>query len=132
MPSCILHQINTRTNSSGRKNASSKTNLTNNFSNLVLDMTDECSLTLGDHFDACNKQAHRGLCIRDIIESPFGGVHKILCMDPSQHIPVGGGPLWYTYGEATSDQQAYLALRQRDNAPAENKLLEIDAGTALF
>ena len=70
----------------------------NNFAKRVLDITDECSLTSADHFDACIKQAHRGLCNRDISDSPFGGMHKILCMDPSQHTHVGGGPLWY--GEA--------------------------------
>ena len=42
-----------------------------------------------DHFDACNKQAHRGLCNRDIIDSPFGGLPKILCMDPLQHKLLG-------------------------------------------
>ena len=102
----------------------------NNFARLVLDITDECSLTSADHFDACNKQAHRGLCNRDIIDSPFGGLHKILCMDPLQHTPRGGGPLWY--GEANSVQQAYLAVRQRENAPAQHKLLGIAFGTSLF
>jgi len=67
---------------------------------------------------------------RDIINSPFGGVHEILCMDPLQHIPVGGGPL--RYGEVNSGQQAYLVIRHRENAPAQNKLLEIDAGISLF
>lgn len=130
MTSCSLHQINARTNNSGRSNAISKQNLMNNFAKLVLDITDECSLTSADHFDACNKQAHRGLCSRDVIDSPFGGIHKILCMDPLQHTPVGGGPLWY--GEANSVQQAYFAVRQHGNAPAQNKLLGIASGTALF
>ena len=130
MTSCMLHQINARANNSGRSNATSKTNLMNNFAKLVLDITDECSLTSADHFDACNKQAHRGLCNRDIIDSPFGGLHKILCMDPLQHTPVGGGPLWY--GESNSVQQAYLSVRQQENAPAQHKLLGIAAGTALF
>ena len=130
MTSCMLHQINSRTNNSARSNAISKTNLMNNFSKLVLDINDESSLTSADHFDACNKQAHRGLCSRAIIDSPFGGLHKILCMDPLQHTPVGGGPLWY--GESNSVQQAYLAVRQRDNAPTQNRLLGIAAGTALF
>jgi hypothetical protein len=130
MTNCMLHQINARANNSGRSNAISKTNLMNNFAKLVLDITDECSLTSADHFDACSKQAHRGLCNRDIIDSPFGGLHKILCMDPFQHTPVGGGPLWY--GEANSVQQAYLAVRQRENAPAQHKLLGIAAGTSLF
>ena len=84
----------------------------NNFAKLVLDTTDECSFTSANHFDACNKQAHRGLCNRDIIDSPFGGLHTILCMDPLQHTYVGGGPIWY--GEANSLQQAYLAFRQRE------------------
>ncbi len=56
--SCMLHQINARANNSERSNAISKTNLMNNFAKLVLDITDECSLTSADHFDACNKQAH--------------------------------------------------------------------------
>ena len=89
----MLHQINARANNSGRSNAISKTNLMNMFAKLVLDITDECSLTSADHFDACNMQAHRGLCNRDIIDSPFSGLHKILCMDPLQHTHVGGGPL---------------------------------------
>ncbi len=67
---------------------------------------------------------------RDIIDSPFGGLHKILCMDPLQHTHVGGGPLWY--GEANSAQQIYLAARQRENAPAQNKLLENAARASLF
>jgi hypothetical protein len=66
-----LHQINARANNSGRSNAISKTNLMNNFAKLVLDITDKCSLTSTDHFDACSKQAHRGLCNRDIIDSSF-------------------------------------------------------------
>ena len=87
----------------------------NNFAKLaVLDIIDECSLTSADHFDACTKQAHRGLCNRDIIDSPFGVLHTILCMDRLQHTLVGGGPLWY--GEANSVQQAYLAVRRRENA----------------
>ena len=52
-----------------------------------------------------------------MIDSPFGGVHTILCMDQLKDTPVGGGSLWY--GEANSVQQAYLADRQRDNAPAQ-------------
>ena len=108
----MLHQINARANNSGRSYANSKTNLMNNFAKLVLDITDECSLTSADHFDACSKQAHQGLCTRDIFDSPFGGLHKILCMDPLQHTPVSGGPLWYV--EANSVQQAYLAVRQRE------------------
>jgi hypothetical protein len=51
-------------------------------------------------------------------------------MDPIQHTPVGGEPFWY--GEANSVRQAYLAARQRDNAPAQNKLLGIVGGMALF
>jgi len=51
-------------------------------------------------------------------------------MDPLQHTSVGGAPLWY--GEANSVQKAYLAVRQRVNAPAQNKLLKIVAGIALF
>ena len=78
----------------------------NNFAKLVFDITDEFSLISANHCDACTKQAHRGLCNRDIIDSPFGGLHEILCMDPLQHTPVGGGPLWY--GEANLAQQAYL------------------------
>jgi hypothetical protein len=105
--------------------------LTNNFAKLVLiDIIDECSLTSSDHFDTCNKQAHRDLCNRDIIDSPFGGVHKILFMDPLQHTTVGGGPLWY--GEANSAKQAYIVVRLRDNAPAQNKLLGTIDGTILF
>jgi hypothetical protein len=96
----MLHQINTRTNNSGRAYATSKTNLMNNFAKLVLDITNKCSLTLADHFDACNKQTHRVLCNKGVIDSPFGGLHKILCMDLLQHTPVGGGPLWY--GKANS------------------------------
>jgi len=49
---------------------------------------------------------------------------------PLQHTPVGGGPFWY--GEANSVQQAYLAVRQREKAPAEYKLLGIVVGTTLF
>ena len=98
MTSCMLHQINNRSNNSRRTNTISKTNLINNFAKLVLDISDKCSLSSAGHFDACNKQAHRGLCNRDIIDLPIGGLHKILCMDPLQHTPVGGGPLWY--GEA--------------------------------
>ncbi len=45
MTSCMLHQISARANNSGRGNAISKTNLMNNFAKLVLDITDECSLT---------------------------------------------------------------------------------------
>jgi hypothetical protein len=74
----MLHHINARANNSRRSNAISKTNLMNKFAKLVLDMTDECSLTSADHFDACSNQAHRGFCNRDIIDSPFGGLHKIL------------------------------------------------------
>ncbi len=81
----------------------------NNFAKLVLDIADECSLTSTDQFDACNKQAHRGLYNRDIIDSPFGRLHEIHCMDPIQHTPVGGGPLWY--GKSNSEQQAYLVVR---------------------
>jgi hypothetical protein len=94
MTSYMLHQVNARANNSGRSNAINKTNLMNNFAKLVLDITHECSLTSADHFDACIMQAHRGLCNRDIVDSPFGGLHKILCMDPFQHTPMGGGPLW--------------------------------------
>ena len=93
MTSCMLHQIISRTQNFGRTISIRKTNLMNNFAILVLDITYGCSLTSAHHFDACNKQAHRGLCIRDIIDSPFGEVHEILCMDPLQHIPVVGGPL---------------------------------------
>ena len=50
-------------------------------------------------------------------------------MNPLHHTPVGGGPLWY--GEAKSVQQVYLAFRQRDNAPAQNKLFGIAASTSL-
>ena len=102
----------------------------NNFTKLGLDITNEYSLTLDGHFDAYDKQAHRGMCNRDIIDSSFGGVHNNLCMDPLQHTPVGGGSLWY--GEANSVQQAYLEVRRRDTAPAQNKLLGIVAGTTLF
>ena len=77
-----------------------------------------------------SKHTERGLCNRDIIDSPFGGLHTILCMDQLQHTHVGGGPL--LYGEANSVQQAYLAVRQRENAPAQHKLLEIAARTSLF
>ena len=63
----------------------------NIFAKLILDITDKWSLTSVDHF-ACNKQAHRGLCNIDIIDSPLDGVHTILCMDPLQHTLVGGGP----------------------------------------
>jgi len=66
----------------------------NNFAKLVLDIIDECSLTSAGHFDACSKQAHRGLCIKDILDSPFGGLHKILCIYLLQHTHVGGRPLW--------------------------------------
>ena len=93
MTSCMLHQKKARANNARRSNAICKTNLMNNFVKLVLDITNECSLTSVDHFDACSKQSHRGLCNRDIIDSPFGGLHKILCMDPLQHTLVGGGPL---------------------------------------
>jgi len=102
----------------------------NNFAKLVLDITNECSLTSADYFDACNKQAYRGLCNRDIIDSLFDGLHKIHCMDPLQHTHVGGGSLWY--GEANSVQQAYLSARQRENAPAQYKLLGSFARTSLF
>ena len=30
--------------------------MTNNFAKLVLDIDDECSLTLADHFDACDNK----------------------------------------------------------------------------
>ena len=130
MTSCMLHQINARANNSRRNNAISKMNLMNNFAKLVLNITHECSLTSADHFDACNKQAHRGPCNRDLIDSPFGGLHKIFCMNPLQHTLVGGGPLWY--GEANSVHQAYLVVRQRENAPAQHKLLGIVARTSLF
>ncbi len=60
MTSCMLHQINARVNNSGRSNAISKTNLMDNFAKIVLDITDECSLTSADRFDACCKQAHGG------------------------------------------------------------------------
>ena len=74
MTSCMLHKIiNSRASNSRRSNAISKMNLMNNFAKLVLDINDECSLTLADNFDACNKQAHRGLCNIDIIDSPLGG-----------------------------------------------------------
>jgi hypothetical protein len=126
----MMHRINTRANNSGRSNAIGKTNLMNNFAKLVLDITDDCSLTSVDHFDACNKQAHQGLGNRDIIDSLFGGLHKILCMDPLQHTHVGGGSFWH--GEANSAQQAYLVVRQRENTPAQHKLLGIAAGTASF
>ena len=43
---------------------------------------------------------------------------------------MGGGLLWY--GEANLVQQAYLAARHRENAPAQHKLLGIAAGTTLF
>ena len=36
------------------------------------------------------------------------------------------------YGEANSVNQAYLAVRQRENAPAQHKLLGIVVGTSLF
>ena len=58
MTSCMLHQIKARANNSRRSNAISKANLMNNFAKLVLDITDECSLTSADHFDACKKLAH--------------------------------------------------------------------------
>jgi hypothetical protein len=93
MTSCMLHQINASANNLGRSNATSKTNLMNNFAKLVLDITNECSLTSADQFDACYKQAHRGLCNRDIIDSLFGGLHKTICMDPLKHTLVDGGPL---------------------------------------
>ena len=51
-------------------------------------------------------------------------------MDPLQHTPVGGGPLWC--GEANSVQQAYLTVRQRENGPAQHKLFGIASGTLLF
>jgi hypothetical protein len=40
-------------------------------------------------------------------------------MDPLQYTHVGGGPLWY--GEANSIKQAYLGVRQQENAPAQHK-----------
>ncbi len=46
----------------------------NNFAKLVLDITDECSLTSADHFDACSKQAYRGLCNRELI------LHSVDCI----------------------------------------------------
>ena len=48
-------------------------------------------------------------------------------MDPLQHTLVGGGPLWY--GEANLLQQVYFAVRQRENAPVQHKLLRIVDGT---
>jgi hypothetical protein len=51
-------------------------------------------------------------------------------MDPLEHTPVGGGPFWY--GEANLVQHAYLAVRQRENAPVQHKLIEIVARTSLF
>jgi len=51
-------------------------------------------------------------------------------MNPLQHTHVGGGPLWY--GEANSVQQAYLAIRQPENAHAQHQLLGIAAETSLF
>jgi hypothetical protein len=63
----------------------------NNFAKLVLDIFDEFSLTSADHFDACSKHAHRGIFDINIIDSPFGGLQKILCMDPLQHTLVSGG-----------------------------------------
>ena len=95
-----------------------------------IDITGECSLTSAGHFEACSKQAQRGLCNRDVIDSPFGGLHTILCMDPLQHTHVNGGSLWY--GEANLVQQAYLAVRQRENVPAQHKLLGSVVGTSLF
>jgi hypothetical protein len=71
----MLHQINTRTNNFGRTNATSQTNLINNFAKLVLDRIDECSLNSADHFDARNKHAHRGLFIRYVIDYPLGELH---------------------------------------------------------
>jgi hypothetical protein len=76
------------------------------------------------------QQAHRGLCSRDIIDSPFNEVHKIICMEPLQHTPVSVGPIWY--GEANSVQQAYFVVRQRDNAPAQNKPLCVAAAHRWF
>ena len=102
MPSYMLHQKNARAKHSGRSNAISKTILKNNLAKLVLDITDGFSLTSVDHFDACNNQAHQGLCNRDIIVSPFGGLRKILCLDPLQHTTVGSGPLCYVEFSATS------------------------------
>jgi hypothetical protein len=43
---------------------------------------------------------------------------------------VGGGTLWY--GKTDSVQQAYLVVRERENAPAQHTLLGIVAGTTLF
>jgi hypothetical protein len=51
-------------------------------------------------------------------------------MDPLQHTPVGGGPLMYW--EANLVQQAYHAVRQRENAPAQHKFLGIIARTSMF
>ena len=131
MTSCMLHQGNTCTNNFGRTNAISKTNLMTNFAKLVRDIIDECSLTSTNHFDACNKQAHRGLYNRDIIDFRFGGPHEILCIGQLQHTPVSGVSLWYD--EANSCQQAYyLAVRLRNNAPAQNKFLGIVVCTTLF
>ena len=59
-----------------------------------------------------------------------GVVTIFISLGPLQHTLVGGGPLWY--GEANSVQQAYLAVRQWENAPAQQKLLGIVAGTLLF
>jgi hypothetical protein len=68
IPSCMLYKKHTRTHNSGGTNVVSKNNLINNFAKLVLNITDECSLTSAHNFDACNKKAHRGLCTRDIID----------------------------------------------------------------
>jgi hypothetical protein len=51
-------------------------------------------------------------------------------LDTLQHTHVGGGPLWY--GGANLVKQAYLAVRQRENAPAQHTLLGLAAGTSLF
>ena len=44
---------------------------------------------------------------------------------------MGGGPLWCG-DEANLVQQAFLAVRQRNNAPAHNKLFRCAARTTLF
>ena len=130
MTSSVLHKIDSRHGNKPAHTNISKTALSDNFARLGMVMTDEASLSSADHMAVCSTQAIRGLADRADPDAPFGGLNQVLVFDHLQHTPVKNGSLWY--GQASSVAQAWAATSHSNDAPAQDRLENIAAGTAII
>ena len=131
MTSSVLHKVDSRHGEKAYHTAAARTTLSENFAKLAMVITDEASLTSSDHLAVCNKQAILGLGPnRADPDAPFGGLNQILVFDHLQHTPVKSGSLWY--GQASSVAQAWAAMSHSQTAPAQDRLENIAAGTAII